>query len=112
MQEMFAVVGTHHSPVIIHLLQGDRVEDNAGHHPGQDGPVLDEPVVVRGGFLLDDGDDPFQHFVLQLQVFLQEMYSQMLKTKNVQQFLYLAGYSWVTLVVSSLQECLHTLALQ
>ena len=61
---------THHAPVVVNLVQSHRVEHNAGHYFGQNGPVLDEPVVVRGGLLVDDAHDPLQHLPLQLQVFL------------------------------------------
>ena len=61
---------THHAPVIVNLVQSHRVEHNAGHYFRQNRPVLDEPVVVRGGLLVDDAHDPLQHLPLQLQVFL------------------------------------------
>ena len=62
---------TYHAPVVIHLLQRDRVEDDAGHHLGEDGAILDKPVVVGGWFLMNNGHNPLQNLVLQLQVFLQ-----------------------------------------
>ena len=49
---------TYHAPVIVDLVQGDGVEDNAGHHFGEDGPVLDEPVVVGGWLLVHNAHDP------------------------------------------------------
>jgi hypothetical protein len=63
---------THHSPVVVDLLEGDGVEDDARHHLGEDGPVLDKVVVVLGRLLVDDGHYPLQHLVLQLQITLKK----------------------------------------
>ena len=49
---------TYHSPAIVNLFKRDRIEDNAGHHFREDGPVLYEPVVVGGGLLVDDAHYP------------------------------------------------------
>ena len=46
------------APVVVDGVQGDGVEHNVGHHLWQDGPVLDEPVVVRTGLLMHDAHDP------------------------------------------------------
>ncbi len=61
---------THHAPVVVDLLERDGVEDDAGHDLGEDRTVLDKVVVVLAGLLVDDGHDPLQHLVLQLQVAL------------------------------------------
>ena len=66
---------THHPPIIINLLQGHRVEDNVGHHFGEDGAVLDEGLVVEAGLLLDHGNNPAQHSLLQLQIALHKQCS-------------------------------------
>ena len=64
-------VVTHHAPVIVNLIKSYRVEDNARHYFGENGTVLDKPVVVRGGLLVDDAHDPLKHLPLQLKIFLQ-----------------------------------------
>ncbi len=63
---------THHAPIIVDLLERDWVEDDAGHDLGEDGPVLDEVIVVLDRLLVDDGHDPLEDLVLQLQVPLQK----------------------------------------
>ena len=62
---------TYSAPIIINLFEGYRVEDNAGHKLGQNTAVLDEVLVVWSWSLVNDTDDPLQHFVLQLNVPLQ-----------------------------------------
>ncbi len=63
---------THHAPIVVDLLERDWVEDDAGHDLGEDGPVLDEVIVVLDRLLVDDWHDPLENLVLQLQVPLQQ----------------------------------------
>ena len=67
---LHVTVCTYNAPIGVNLFNRNRVEDNADHQLGEDGAVLDEPVVVRGGLLLHHRHNPLQHFSLQLKIFL------------------------------------------
>ena len=66
------VLLTYRSPVRVDNFNGHRVEDDVDHELGDDGPVLDPPVVLAGGLrlLLDGVHNPLHHFPLELKVFL------------------------------------------
>ena len=61
---------TYSAPIVINLLEGYRVEDDAGHDLCQDGSVLQEVVVVSGGLLVNDGNNPLQNFMFKLNISL------------------------------------------
>ena len=61
---------TYNAPVGVYLLDRDGVEDDADHQLGEDGAILDEPVIVRGRFFLHDRNNPLKYFSFQLQIFL------------------------------------------
>ena len=60
----------YNAPVGVNLLNWHRVEHNADHELGEDGAVLDEPLIVCGWLFPHHGNNPLQDFLLQLQIFL------------------------------------------
>ncbi len=64
---------TYCAPVIINLLEGNRVEYDVGENSAEDGPVLDEVVVVRRRLFVHNRNYPLQHFVLQLNISLNKI---------------------------------------
>ena len=65
---------TYSAPIVINLLEGYRVEDDAGHDLCQDGSVLQEVVVVSGWLLVNDRNNPLQNFMFKLNVSLKNIY--------------------------------------